>query len=494
MLTGEPGVPRMDGLWSHTVAVSLTIAVILLSTIPSQAQVTPPKGQGQATQNLKQGNPSNPPGEVNPEVSPGVQMTPEAATETRPTGPLQSLGSSLIDVGIIPHAIFLDFGGTNPGSGLVPDNSGNIGLIVTSADFDLQKIIGIPGGMIHFGESAFLFNNNAGFQPNNYRAEAGSFLGGFQLPMYSTSSYLEVLSYEQALLKGRLHIEVGRINATRAFDIPNCQIVTTCQNPISLYTAQEPPPTYSNWGGRVAYRVASNLGLQIGVYEDNLALTSTNGYSFNTDTATGTLFITQLAQQTSFRNAIYPGNYSITSFYRTTAQVSPADPRKRVDGTEGVVFKGQQVIWRRMEPGSPGAPPQNLTLYGTAEGTPDRTQPFTAFFTLGLNWWGYLSSRPSDHVGVEGTYARAGPDQDIFQTERRGLSSRLNPNEFRFQLDDHFQLFRGTAVEPAIQYIVHPDSVLNRFGRAVPRDGFFFGAALIVPLGEMLGLAPPSSH
>lgn len=475
-------------------AMSAIAAIMtLFGTALSRAEVTPPNTRGAPPVSLEQGNPSNPPGEINPEVVPGVQLPPQAATEVKPTGPLQSLGNALVNAGITPHAIFLNFTTTNPSSGLVSDNSGNLGLIVVGFDFDLQKIIGIPGGVIHFGESVFLFNNNAGFQPNNFRAEAGSFLGGFELPMYSTPNYLEVLSYEQTLLNDRLHIELGRINATRAFDIPNCQVVIACNNPVSLYTAQEPPPTYSNWGGRAAYTVDNNLGLQLGVYEDNLALTSTNGYSFNTKTATGTLFIAQLAQQTSFRNAVYPGNYSITPFYRTTVQISPADPRKRIDGTEGVVAKGQQVVWRRKEPGNTGVPPENLTIYGTAEGTPDRTQPFSAFFSMGLNWWGFLPHRHSDHVGVEATYARIGPDQDSFQTDRRRLLSRLDPNEFRFQLDGHFQLYQGAAIEPAIQYIVNPDSVLNRSGLTVPRDGFFFGATLIVPFGQILGLAPPSN-
>lgn len=44
--------------------------------------------------------------------------------------------------------------------------------------------------------------------------------------------------------------------------------------------------------------------------------------------------------------------------------------------------------------------------------------------------------------------------------------------------------------EPVVQYLVDGNAYWNPYTAARPKDGFYVGATLIVPLGALLGLAP----
>ncbi|WP_434106055.1 carbohydrate porin [Paraburkholderia caffeinilytica] len=423
----------------------------------------------------------------------GEPSAPEIAA--RPTDrDLLPFAASLHGLGIDTHALFLDFFMANPTTGVNTGRSGNSGMLILGADFDLGKLAGLHGGLLHVEESFFIFKHNVG-TTSSFNGDVGSYMGA-QLPNNLPSNYLSLLSYEQRFIDGRLQIEGGRMNPSRYFALQNCENAATCMDPIAQFTAHINPPAFATWGGRVRYAVTDTQFAQLGVFENNFSATTTNGFDWKLNNATGTLLMGEYGSKSSFAQQRLPLTYEFIGFYNTAVQSKPAlvtTSTRR--GTGGAMLRWQKFVWRADGEASPDPAPRSIALFGTLSGTPDPMQPYRAYAELGTTLFSPFKNRPYDRISAKVSYVRVGRDELDFQHEGRllagGPDAYTSPNQFRLEIDGHFAVAKGTAVEPFVQYVIHPDTFNNPVSASVPHRGVVVGLTLIVSLGDLLGISAP---
>jgi porin len=423
---------------------------------------------------------------------------------------LLPLASTLHGLGIDMHALLLNFYMTNPSTGVNTGRSGNSGVLILGSDFDLGKLAGINGGAIHFEESFFIFKHNVGF-PNSFASDVASYMGGQPFPNNTPPNYLSLLTYEQRFMGNRLEFEAGRMNASRYFELQNCENVATCLDPIAQFTADIAPPPFATWGGRMKYAFNDKQYAQFGVFEDHFSEVNTQGWDWSTNKATGALIMGEYGYRSSFANARYPLTYELIGFYNTSTQTNPGytalgrskvlfpdDPGSTRSGTGGAMFRWQKFVWREDDGAVPDFAPRSVAVFGTVSGTPDSFQPFRAYAELGTTLFAPFPHRPFDRISAKVSYVRVGANELDFQRDARvvsgGPDQRTSPNEFRLELNGHFAVGKAVALEPMVQYIINPDTFNNPFSSRVPRSGFVVGVTLIASLGDLLGISMPPSH
>ena len=95
--------------------------------------------------------------------------------------PLKQAAKTLDQHGIRINLTFVDDFIANPGSGIIENQTGNLGLFGINADFDLGKMIGLKGGTIHEATTIYGLRSNSHMLTND-----GGILG--------TINYLKYLS------------------------------------------------------------------------------------------------------------------------------------------------------------------------------------------------------------------------------------------------------------------------------------------------------------
>jgi hypothetical protein len=56
----------------------------------------------------------------------------------------------------------------------------------------------------------------------------------------------------------------------------------------------------------------------------------------------------------------------------------------------------------------------------------------------------------------------------------------------------HIALPLAAAFEPVVDYTVNPNNFWNPASPVKPRDGFYLGGTLFIPLGVILGIQAPA--
>lgn len=391
----------------------------------------------------------------------------------------------------------VNFTELNGSGNLTPWATANTAALVIGTDFDLNKLLGMPGATIHVEETIFGLGVNQGVT-HNFHSSVGSYAAGAPMPNNTGADYLSTLSYEQHALANRLEFEVGRLNPVRAFNQFNCDNLLTCQNPISQFTANMPPPPFSSWGSRLKYTVAPPYFVQLGAYEDHISnAMKTDGFNFSTNAATGALLLLEVGRQTNFAQSHYPSTYTMVAFRDTSRQTDPANRSLHEAGTGGYVFQAQQVLWRADDGVARSTPAHYFAGFTTLAFTPDHYAPFSSYADLGVNYYGIFSNRPQDHIGLKATYIQDSTNELIYQENSRvaagGPKVKTSPNQMRFELSATFDIWHGITFQPSIQYDVNPDTWYNVKVAKVPTDGFVFGTVINIPLGNLLGLSRPNS-
>ncbi len=150
----------------------------------------------------------------------GDQTLQEQSVPTSPpprVGLFTGFGKTLIQDGIDIHGIAFDHFLGNPTAGANPGHSFNLAAFRPAADFDLNKLIGIPGGNIHLGLTFFGLRGDT---PQDI-VQAGGFLTGFQTTPATETNLLSLLTYEQRFMNGKLSVEAGRTSVFNYFLLPN---------------------------------------------------------------------------------------------------------------------------------------------------------------------------------------------------------------------------------------------------------------------------------
>ena len=425
-------------------------------------------------------------------------ISPSLPTSGPPqTGLFRGFGRTLLDDGIDVHGVALDHFLANPSAGNIIHQTYNLGAVAPAVDVNLGQLIGLQGGNIHVITTFFGLRSNI---PTIAR-DTGGFIDGFQTtPVPSTTPFvLSVLTYEQKLLNDRLSIEFGRTNAYRYFLLPNSldpfETYGTTFNVVGDFNSIP----YPSWGGHATYHFEPKWYVQAGAFANNYTRAVFNNLNLGAEATSGAQILGEVGYRSEFNNAAYPANFEIGSEWNTSGHAfnikgaGPVATRLNVatsyPGGGVFFFEGEQVLWRGRQ--TPGGPPPNIALYGSAGVSYDKPQPFDADGLVGVNFTGLVPGRPFDALGLQARYQRLSAVEANFETLNQirfaGPGPAQNRNNWGFEVVYNIQATSWLKLDPVVQYYINPDDYV---GSALPRrptDGFVVGGFLNIALGKLLG-------
>ena len=435
--------------------------------------------------------------------TPGDQTLQEQSLPTSPlprVGLFTGFGGRLIQDGIDIHGIAFDHFLANPTAGADPGHTFNLAAFRPAADFDLYKLVGIPGGNIHLGLTFFGLRGDT---PQDI-VQAGGFLTGFQTTPATETNLVSLLTYEQRLMDGRFSVEAGRTNVFNYFLLPNSL------DPFSYYsgtfqiTGDFPSTPYPVWGGRATYKFAPTWYVQGGAFEDNYLAATSYGDRLGIGVSPGAQLLAEVGQRSEFSNAAYPSNLEAGIEWNTRdgrlnlkgtgAPAIPLLQRPNYPGGEVLFMQGEKVIWRGAgHPGSvPQAPPTNIALYGALNASLSKPQPIDMDATVGVILTGFIPTRAFDALELRAKYQRLSQveanSESLKQLITAGRGPSQNRDGFAFEAIANVQVTPAFAIRPLVEYLVNPD---NYYPPAPiphrPSDGIEAGLFAVVSLGRLLG-------
>ncbi len=492
--------------------LATTVAAFLLAASPGLAWAQPalgrpgtPEGPGFGASPAAPTSPEGQTAVPNLNTT-GDQTLPQVSVPTSPPpriGLFPEFGDKLLNAGIDFHGIAFDHFLANPTAGSVPGQTNNLFVFRPAADFDLQKLVGIPGGNVHLGLSFFGLRADI----PQIITQAGGVMTGFQTTPSTQTNLLSVLTYEQRFLDGRLSIEAGRTNVYNYFLLPNSLDPFTHFSSTFQVVGDFNSNPYPVWGGRATYRITPTWYVQAGAFEDNYRYAVNYGDRFGTNKATGAQILGEVGYRSEFSNAAYPANLEVgfewnTSPYgdRTANNKGTAAPIIRPITSAGpfagggVIFaQGQKVFYRG--PARPeGGPPFNIALYGSLDTSVDKPQAIDFDMLAGVNVTGFVPGRPLDAFGLQFKYQRLSAIEQARETLVQRIVGHLDGtqsrNGYAIELVGNVQFTPAISVRPIVEYFIHPDNyygppAAGRYQR--PQSGFEAGVFAVVSLGRLLG-------
>ncbi len=380
-----------------------------------------------------------------------------------------SLGKTLAADGIYLSASYFENLSSLVSGGLKTGTIPN-GELAFGATFDLQKILGIPGGSFHI-----IFDERNGQSMNN---SVGTSSGVFQSGIGPTrATRLSELYYEQALYNDRIDIQIGRTNPTVNFATSDLAIACSfvggfiCAQPSSWYFSNDNNAyPSSTWGGFLNVQTTPHTYFRTGAYDDDPSqlLANQQGFNWNVKGSTGVFVPFEIGYQSSFSDARYPAKYDVGGYWDDADYANPQGVP--MHGRTAYYAQASQTIWRP-DPNTK----QSLTVFGGG-----------IWYTGGAPYWTTLYAgaydrapfvaRPDDTIGVIGTYYANNSDQ-------RGNG----PSQWLFEVNYSFQVIPGLTVKPFTQYAVAPNDLLAPVGSKEPRDAWIVGLEASIDLAGFFG-------
>jgi porin len=218
-------------------------------------------------------------------------------------------------------------------------------------------------------------------------------------------------------------------------------------------------------GARVGWKPADDVVVRAALL-DGVPLIRPNGAYQMFQSGDGLLAVTELAlldrpadgTRPDWRSRIgrsamlpaYDGKFAVGAWhYSTTLDRFDDTTNPRQHGTWGAYLVGDRIVAR--DPVTPG---RNLSLFvqlGTAD---DRVNRFGTYFGGGLVVAGPFRTRPSDELGIAVAIARNG---SAYQ-HQQALVAPTSRTETAVELSYLIQATSWLAVQPDIQYVIHPDT------------------------------------
>lgn len=418
---------------------------------------------------------------------------------------LEDQGKWLIDHGISPHLSMTEIYLRNPSAGISTGNHEALTIFAIGGDFDLDKLVGLPGGTVHFEQLYVPWTSNLA-----YGTQVGDVIAGKPGPYIPRVSHLTLFTYEQKLLDDTLAIEVGKSNAGNYFALPLCNVPLGCVNAILQDTAGINPPPYANWGARIGYNLTPALRAQVGAWRSNNAYPFTNGWERTTGDSGGTLstvYLANLAYRTDYHMEAYPQTYEILGFHNNGEQT---DPYYTVNGTSkvqdstaaartskgvsGFYLGAKKTFWRQDGGQGNSLNPTALTAFASVTHTVDQdtANGVGTQANAGLILSAPLRSRPFDSYSVNVNWAQLTSREQRFLEEAHAASGGgdYNPgrNEYGVSLDANFVLTNSIVVSPFILRTWGASTWLNPYTDINPRDGYAAGLLFHIQFDELLGL------
>jgi porin len=373
------------------------------------------------------------------------------------------------------------------------------GFTSVGADFDMSKIAGINGGIVHF-----LVSDLAG-QP--YAGYTGSYFGYNRAYAYEDGVRLNEFSYEQELFDNRVRILAGRINASADFDTSatQCLFVTTLcsQPPAFIYDKSVAAFLTSSWGATMTLKPSEPTYVKFGVYEDEPMLAASNqnawpGHDWDMQSSAGATFPVQVGYQTNPQNDPYPRAYDIGGFYDSSSYADPLlnnAGKARVlsggapledDGRSGVYLQAQQMVYRP-DPNND----RGLTLFGAGNWSTSGEGVVANDVIVGVLDKGPFAGRPNDYLGVAATFLGINHrvTQRIDDTIiAQGGTGHVSSEEGILEVNYGIGLAPGINLIPYVQYVSHPDQYTSPNPSANLNYSVLMGALVTVSFSQALGL------
>ena len=378
------------------------------------------------------------------------------------------------------------------------------GYTAFGVDLDLNRIVGIPGGSIHFvlddlqGQP---FASYSGSAYANNRIFAGN----------GPAFRLQEFSYEQSLFNNRVDLRLGRVPAYTQFDGSEiyCTFVTSlCRTP-AAYTFNRGYPPYlaSSWAAVAQIRIAGPFYTNFGVYENEPILSTTNhggfpGPDFGLNYANGATIPVQFGYRTTLENDPYPRAFAIGGFYNTGTNADPllntagqnrilAGGTAKTDvGSSELYIQGQQMVYRPDMSSDRG-----LTLFGGANWATSGEPDIQRMLFAGAYYKGLFPQRPNDTIGFSTSLINVNPriterNNSILATTTGGQTSGA---EVSYEVNYGVAIAPGMTFKPFLQFISHPDQATVVKPSGNNTHALFIGALLDVDLAHLLGL-PTLGH
>ncbi len=351
-------------------------------------------------------------------------------------------------------------------NGTIPNGEFSLG-----ATFDLQKILGIPGGSFHV-----IFDERSGQNLNN---SVGTSSGVFETGIGPTrATRLSELYYEQALYNDRIDIQIGRTNPTLNFATTDLAIACSfvggfiCAQPSSWYFSNGSIAyPASTWSGFLNVQATPHTYFRTGAYDDDPSqlLANQQGFNFNVKGSTGVFVPMEIGYQTNFDDARYPAKYDVGGYWDdadySTPQGVPMHSRT------AYYAQASQTVWRPNPKTT-----QSLTVFGGGIGYTGGA-PYWATLYAGAYDRAPFVARPDDTIGVIGTYYANNSDQH-----------GNGPNQWLYEVNYNFQVVPGLTVKPFTQYAVAPNDLLAPVGSRKPRDAWIVGFQVSLDFARFFGL------
>lgn len=403
-------------------------------------------------------------------------------------------GQWLFDNGISPHIGLTQLGLTNPGVGVDTNRSEALTMISAGADFDLDKMIGLNGGFIHFEELFVPWTYNL-----NYGNQVASVIAGKPAPFIPKKSHLTLFTYEQKLLDDKLSIEAGKSNAGNYIATPICNSGFSCVNSILQDSAGINPSPYANWSARIAYDVNPQLRVQGGWWKSNNAFPFTDGWERSAGKSTkyggslSNIYLADVAYKTTFKTEKYPVTLEAMGFYNDREQVNPLTAETS-NAAKGFYIAGKKVFWRADKGMEDSPNPKALAVYGafTHNMEKNATNGVASQLNSGIILNHPFQSRPFDSYGLNFIWAQLTNSEQRYlkQSYNGGDNYKPGRNESAITLDANFILNDSIVFSPFIMRTFNSNSWLSPTTSTQPKSGLALGAAFHIQLDTLLGLNP----
>ena len=450
---------------------------------------------------------------------PGTNLQPQITpTPVNPAPPPPTSSSYLFDQGkplagigdkLAKDGIYLKgfYSGTLYGvpSGGVQNTTVFFNEAFYGADFDLQKMIGLDGSVIHFSLDSRWGGFNQGV--NNLTGFSQGFLAGAGP---DNNTRLNEFTLDQHLFNDHVRFIVGRTTLASYFGTSElyCQFISSiCSNLVPFnWSSNSNSPFWpiSTWAGEVSIWPTKNYFLRFGASESNPSQYGRAGFPWDagwgTRNATGVYTPVELGYTESASDVRYPTRVDV-GFYNDTSAF--ADPQFNTTGgklafaggtpanrgsSNGIYAQLRQMVYRP-DPKQP----QGIEAFAGALFDTSGNAIVQNYFEAGIVTHGTFPSRPFDSAGLLFTQFLFNGRQTNSVNDRiaaAGLFGNVSRQSQLIELNYGVALSPGIEFKPFTDFTFHPDQ--NLFDISVPNPRVHYawavGGQFSILLNPALGL------
>jgi porin len=365
------------------------------------------------------------------------------------------------------------------------------GLIIPSAAFDLEKLIGLKGGQFYA----------QGYQIHA-RGPSAALVGNQQLTssLDATPAFRLYLLYYDQQLNDQLNIRIGQQGVNDEFMLNgSAALYLNSSFGFPDLAAQNLPnggPNFplSTLMVRAKVKLTNELTVMGAVFDGDPAGSgdgdpqrrNADGLKFRLKDPLLAVGEVSLALGQTPNANILPVTFKVGGWYhdgifddksRDVSGASLAETNgiaRRYRGNYALYALFDQTLWQQ-----PGTKDGGITMFGLVTAGPDDRNRESAFVEGGLNWKG-IFGRPNDIAGVAFAYAKTSDNLRRFGAETvaaTGTGPRYKSAETVIEATYYYQVAPWFSIQPDVQYVFNPGAALDTVSppAKLPTDALTFG-------------------